>query len=94
VVVVVAVVVAPVLSATVAEEVSTVVESVELDADLFELQAATDTEIANANKPKLNKFFIVVLSKSYLNNLPLIRITQKGNLSLNKKYFPYHWVTN
>lgn len=54
---------------------------------MFELQAATDTAIAKANKPKLNDFFIVVLSKSYLNDLSLIHVTQKGNPHLNKKIF-------
>lgn len=40
---------------------STAVESELADSDLFEEQAATDKEIANAAKPILKRFFILNL---------------------------------
>jgi hypothetical protein len=43
--------------------VSTAVESVAASSVWFELQAATDKEIAKAKKPNLNEFFIVLFLK-------------------------------
>jgi hypothetical protein len=42
---------------------STAVESAAASSVLFELQAATDKEIAKAKKPNLNEFFIVLFLK-------------------------------